>query len=413
MPDSRTALITLIALGSMPLVALAHEKPEGTAKSHANSAHAHAAATAATIKVEVLPNEQHAAGQSAPSVIRLTAPDGTPVTPDQLEVAHTEKIHLLIIDESLGDYHHEHPTPTDKPGEYKFSFQPRNGGRYAVFADLLPKATGRQEYARTEVHVQGAPRPLDQSAAQAASVDGYKFDLSMDGGSAFRVGEAKLVKVKVTAPDGKPATHLEPVMGAFAHGVGFPSDRSGVVHVHPMGKEPTKDSERGGPELMFHIVPEHAGYMKFYVQVQVGGEQKFAGFGFHVDEASPRVATASGNSSSLAPEQKQFLEHYEMIRSALAADDFANAKQAAHILAESKNGEAALAAEIAKASSIKAAREAFKKLSASATKIAANQQGYFVMNCPMTENGRWVQTTDKVANPYFGASMLKCGSVAN
>jgi hypothetical protein len=378
---------------------------------HAQAHHGGPAAPATT-KVELV-SSMPVANQEVESVIRLTDLKGQPVTSDMLEVAHTEKIHLLIIDESLGDYHHEHPTPAGKPGEYKFFFHPKNGGRYSLFADLLPKATGRQEYARTEVHVQGDSRPLDQSATKRATVDGYKFELSADGDGALRKGEAKLVKVKITAPDGKPANNLEPVMGAFAHGVGFPADRSGVVHVHPMGKEPTADSERGGPELTFHIVPEQTGYMKFYVQVQIGGEEKFAGFGFNVDQAAPRVATASAAASPLTAEQKQFLEHYEMIRSSLAADDLAKAKQAAHILAESKNGEAAVAAEIAKTSSIKTAREAFKRLSASATRIAANQQGYYVMTCPMTENGHWVQTSAEVANPYFGAEMLSCGSIRN
>jgi hypothetical protein len=394
-------------------VTLALALPTGRAREGEHAAAHHGGPAApATTKLELI-SPAPVAGQGTECIIQLTDAKGRPVSPDMLGVTHTEKIHLLIIDESLGDYHHEHPTPTDKPGEYKFSFRPRNGGHYALFADLLPKATGRQEYARTEIQVQGAPRPVDQSPAQSAMVDGYKFDLSMDGGSLPRVGEAKLVKVNVTAPDGKPATHLEPVMGAFAHGVGFPSDRSGVVHVHPMGKEPTKDLERGGPELIFHIVPEHAGYMKFYVQVQIGGEQKFAGFGFHVDEARPREATGSAGFSAMTAEQKQFLDHYEMIRRALAADDFARAKQAAHILAASKNSEAALTRELVRANSIDAAREAFKKLSATAINLAANQKGYFVMSCPMIENGNWVQTTDQVANPYFGAEMLNCGSIRN
>ena len=404
-----------VALSFAPTRLHAHEGEHPTAQ------HNHPAA-APTIKLELI-SPTPVAGQESEARVRLTNAQGKSVTPEMLEIAHTEKFHLLIIDESLGDYHHEHPAPADKPGEYKFSFRPKNGGRYTLFADLLPKATARQEYARTEVQVKGEPRPLDQSAAQVASVDGYKFELAAEGGDRLRKGEAKLVKVKVTAPDGKPASHLEPVMGAFAHGVGFPTDRSGVVHVHPMGKEPMTDSERGGPELSFHIVPEHAGYMKFFVQVQIGGEQKFAGFGFNVDEPAPRVAKTSGaGASTMTAQQKQFLERYEMIRSALAADDFAQAKQAAQTLAQAghghgdaalAHGDTALAKEIANAGSIKAAREAFKKLSTSATKIAADQDGYYVMNCPMTENGQWVQTTEEVANPYFGASMLRCGSVVN
>ncbi len=367
----------------------------------------------ATVKVELLPSESAlVAGQESPAVIRLTDPKGKPVSFKGLKTAHTKKIHLLIIDESLTDYHHEHPVPTAKPGEYKFTFQPKTGGRYTIFADLVPTATGKQEYARTDVEVQGEKKPLDESAGQLAEVDGYKFELSAEGESTLRVGEAKLVKVKVTKPDGQAAGNLEPVMGAFAHGVGFPSDRSGVVHVHPMGKEPTKASERGGPELTFHIVPEHAGYMKFYVQVQIGGEDKFAGFGFKVSEAQPVApASATTAASTLTAPQKQFMEHYEMVRSSLAADDLPKAKKAAEILTGAKDVPAPAAAKIAKSKTIKAAREAFIGLSMQAMKLAANQPGYFVMACPMVERGDWVQTKAQVENPYMGSAMLQCGSV--
>ena len=31
----------------------------------------------------------------------------------------------------------------------------------------------------------------------------------------------------------------------------------------------------------------------------------------------------------------------------------------------------------------------------------------------MVENGKWVQTNRKVANPYMGAAMLGCGAIKN
>jgi hypothetical protein len=80
--------------------------------SHDNHDHGgHGHGGQATIKTEVLPNENHAAGKTAATVIRLTGPNGKPVTLNDLQEAHTEKLHLLIVDESLTDYHHEHPAP--------------------------------------------------------------------------------------------------------------------------------------------------------------------------------------------------------------------------------------------------------------------------------------------------------------
>ena len=406
-----TALITILAatICALPVASFAHDDKDKPVVHHGGPS------GPATIKVEMNAAQGGlVAGKEISALIKLTDAKGQPVAFENLKTAHTKKIHLLIIDESLTDYHHEHPMPTGKPGEYSFTFRPKNGGNYTVFADLLPTATGKQEYAKTEVAVQGGTKALDESAGTRATVDGYRFDLSAEGGNTLRVGDAKLVKVKVTKPDGQPADILEPVMGAFAHGVGFPSDRSGVVHVHPMGKEPEKASERGGPELTFHIIPEHPGYMKFYVQVQIDGRDRFAGFGFKVDKEEPAAATAEPPAAStLTATQKQFLDQYEAIRVALAADDFAAAKKAAKAIADKDKGQQAAAGQIAKSDSIKAAREAFKLLSAEAAKLATSQPGYFVMACPMVENGKWVQTNRKVANPYMGAAMLGCGAIKN
>ena len=65
-------------------------------------------------------------GQPARVTARLTKLEGTPIRAvDDLLVMHTERIHLLIVDRSLLDYHHEHPVATDTPGEYAFTFTPR------------------------------------------------------------------------------------------------------------------------------------------------------------------------------------------------------------------------------------------------------------------------------------------------
>ena len=45
------------------------------------------------------------------------------------------------------------------------------------------------------------------------------------------------------------------------------------------------ESERGGPELDFHLLPEKPGFLKFYVQVQLGGKDVYAGFGLDVEPA--------------------------------------------------------------------------------------------------------------------------------
>lgn len=248
--------------------------------------HAHHGTSPATVRSEVLPVETRDAGKSVATIIRLTTADGKPVTLEQLEVAHTEKIHLLVIDQSLTDYHHLHPVAGDKPGEYRFDFAPRFGGTYHVWADLVPKATGQQEYSKTTLKVDGSPATPSTSINATAEVDGYRFDLTTENNQPLQAGKATMVKVKVTGPDGRAFSKLEPVMGAFAHMVAFPADLSSVTHVHPMGAEPKTAAERGGPELSFHVECDKPGYQKFFLQTQIGGKDKFAAFGLKVEPAA-------------------------------------------------------------------------------------------------------------------------------
>ena len=141
--------------------------------------------------------------------------------------------------------------------------------------------------------VAGSARALDLQPTQSVTVDGYRFDMQIEGGKIPLEGGA-MVKVSVIRPDGSLAKNLEPIMGAFAHGVGFTPDLKTVLHVHPLGEEPTNDSQRGGSELHFHIAPAAAGYYRFYVQVQIDGKDKFAGFGINVtNEPAAAAAPAS------------------------------------------------------------------------------------------------------------------------
>ena len=274
------------------------------AHSHAHE-HNESAAGPATIKSEILRDDGHAAGKTLMTFIRLTDAGGKPVTLDDLTVAHTEKLHLLIVDESLTDYHHEHPVPAEKPGEYRFEFTPRFGGTYHVWADLLPVATGKQEYSKTTLQVSGSPAAARQDLNTVAEVGGYRFEMSMANNEPLQSGKATLVEVRVRK-DGREFAELEPVMGAFAHVVAFPADLKSVAHVHPMGKEPTTAAERGGPQLSFHIQPEQPGYHKIWVQTQIGGRERYVAFGVQVKAAAPAGADVRVEySCPMHPEVKQ------------------------------------------------------------------------------------------------------------
>jgi hypothetical protein len=112
---------------------------------------------------------------------------------------------------------------------------------------------------------------------------------------------------------------------------------------------------------------------------------------------------ALAQAAPLSDTDKQFLTRYEKVRDALAADDLPTAKTAANDLGDE-------GAALSKSNSLKEARIAFEKLSDKAKQLAAGQSGYYIVNCPMLKKD-WVQTSDKIANPYYGKQMLACGEI--
>lgn len=299
-PMSHNLLFTVLAVGLLaPLSAQEHKMPgenpsamsmPGDEMSDGKGE----ASGAPTVQISFLPAQPPVAGKNVSVIVKLTTKEGKPVTSTDLELAHTKLVHLLIVDASLTSYTHEHPVEII-PGEWAFTFRPRLGGHYTVFADLHPKTTGKQEYARTTFTVAGETKEIDLSTNLTAIVDGYHFDLKIPADQPLTAGAASEVSVHVTKPGGAPAKNLEPIMGAFAHGVAFTPDLQSVVHVHPMGKEPKSKDDIGGPDLRFHLEPIGAGFFKFYVQVRIRGQDEFASFGLM---AAPAKSGAMDSASA-------------------------------------------------------------------------------------------------------------------
>jgi hypothetical protein len=238
----------------------------------------HGHATEPTIKAVITTQTPLQVGQKAEAILRLTKKDGSPVLLADLLDAHTKKIHLLINDQSLTDYHHEHPVPTATPGEYAFSFTPLKPGSYRAWADLLPAASQEQEYTIADIAAPTQGEAIsDRVVKMQDEVEGLKYEVVFNKAK-LKVGDAVKGKLRITSPDGKIFTQLEPIMATYAHLVGFGEDYKSIVHIHPMGAEPKSDADRGAGSLEFHIEPEQAGLMRLYAQVQIGGVSKFARF---------------------------------------------------------------------------------------------------------------------------------------
>ena len=120
-------------------------------------------------------------------------------------------------------------------------------------------------------------------------------------------------------------------------------------------------------------------------------------------------------------------QNYLSIKTALAADNGDDASKAANIFVKSASlvdykvlSEGNLdalrkdASQIAESRSIEKQRESFNGLSdnmiALAQKFKLSNDSVFVQFCPMAD-ASWLSAEKEIKNPYYGASMLKCGSV--
>lgn len=226
------------------------------------------------------------AGKPVKVTVQLRAAgSGKPVTMADLMEMHTQKIHLLIVDPSLQDYHHEHPVPTDNPGEWSFTFTPKLSSSYRIFADIVPVANIVQEYAVADLPGSGPAQPIPPHPENVlkSKAGGYEFNLKFLtlNGQPPAAGQVETMSVTITK-DGKPVTTLEPVMNTFAHAVGFYEDYATVLHLHPIGGDILDPEARGGPKIEFKFYAPKAGYLRLYCQVLIGGEMIFAPFDINV-----------------------------------------------------------------------------------------------------------------------------------
>ncbi|KTD01232.1 hypothetical protein [Legionella feeleii] len=276
------SLISILALMSSAYPLFADANHQHSTMDHTKHSHPGKQNYPSTLKLTV--QKILAKGGQQLVTIKLTdIQTNQPINLRDLNEVHTQKIHLLIIDDNLSDYTHTHPQATNKAGVYQFTWQPtQKNATYRIWADLVPTKTNRQEYVIS--NLLSAPQNTLRSAHQLArenTVDGYTFKLSFDQ-KQLKVGKPALGTIHITDTKGNPVRSLESVMGAYAHIVGFNDDFKTIVHIHPMGSEPQKSSDRGGPELQFHLVPEKAGFTKLYAQVKINGKELFVPFGIKI-----------------------------------------------------------------------------------------------------------------------------------
>jgi hypothetical protein len=235
------------------------------------------------VALAVAPAEAPRAGAEVRATLVLTTFSGKPIAPEDLQIVQTRPIHLMIVDPSLDDYQHVHPVPGRRPGEWAFSFRPRFGGAYRLFADFTPVATNRGLYSETELPVAGAPNPVaagSQLSSWSALRSAYRFELASSS-LPIRAGRPVDLRLTVTRPGGGPVP-LQPVMGAFAHLVAFDAGRTGFAHIHPNETDLARPPDARRPSFTFRVRIPAPGRYVIWSQTDLAGTEVFAPFWFTV-----------------------------------------------------------------------------------------------------------------------------------
>lgn len=215
------------------------------------------------------------AGESVRGQVSLVTASGRPIGPEDLAVVHTQKLHLLVVDPTLRDYQHLHPSPGARPGDWSFAFQPRLAGPYRFFADFTPLATGRGLYGHADLAVAGAGAPSEPPADTRC-----RWFLDTDG--PVVAGRQAVLRLRLEDRDGGPVP-LGRTMDAYAHLVAFDEQRLGYAHLHPLEADPAWTPDAVRPVFSFIVTIPAAGRYVVWAQVNLRGVDTYHAFPLQVE----------------------------------------------------------------------------------------------------------------------------------
>jgi hypothetical protein len=242
------------------------------------------------IKAELSSGSAIAQGESSRVRLDLKTSGGMSIAPHELAVTHTEKMHVMVIDPSLEDYHHVHPEAFGMDGQYFFDFTPALAGSYKVFTEIVPLRSRRQAIALSELKVPGRSGTPKFERSTVRLIGGIRFEL-LTVPEVLETGRDYRLQLSMTDAEGN-AIDLETVMGAKGHMVAFDSVGMGFAHMHPVGSVASvRTAGLGGgggfdssdQDLAFMFNVPNPGWYRLFAQIQVKGKAVFGRFDLRVE----------------------------------------------------------------------------------------------------------------------------------
>lgn len=238
------------------------------------------------ILVELVPDRDPVAGEAVFFTLMLKTTTGRAIDYEDIAVTHTERLHALIVDESMEDYQHIHPQPGGPRGHYHFEMTPNKSGEYRMYLDFIPLINNRRTLLSAKFSVGGdssESRPRVSGSAMASTVSnwgGHQFELAIEGDS-LRTGKDFEMELK-RVEQGEHAPKFEPVMGAYAHLVAFDEAGRGFVHLHPMNPF-VQEQDPFRPDMRFQMQLDQPGHYRVWAQLRIEGEDVFLPFDLYLE----------------------------------------------------------------------------------------------------------------------------------
>lgn len=214
---------------------------------------------------------------------------GRPLSDDEIATTHTQKVHTMVIDNSLSDYHHLHPEYDPARKAFVCQFTPNLQAPYRMWNDFTICNESKPTQIKTDISAVRSysvpPRIAHTNHLEGA---GVSIDIASD--KPLRAGEEAILTVTIRNSSSLPVADLEPIMGAYGHLAGFSRDGNFFIHSHPMGLPPQSNAELGTGELRFHLTPPVDDSTKFFLQVKRHGQIMTIPFGQMVAKAHAQGA---------------------------------------------------------------------------------------------------------------------------
>jgi hypothetical protein len=206
----------------------------------------------------VVDDPELARGRARQLRFRVVGEDGATVS--DFDVAHTKRMHLIVVRRDMTGFQHLHPEQA-ADGSWSTPLTLTDAGSYRVFADF--ERDGVKTTLASDLRVDGPAdlAPLPAPASTATSDGGYDVALQTEPGE-----DETHLDFTVTK-DGQPV-QTEPYLGAGGHLVALREGDMAFLHVHPTDEHGTS----------FGAEFPTPGRYRLFLQFQVAGAVQTVAF---------------------------------------------------------------------------------------------------------------------------------------